>query len=368
LGAVAQAVHLPLLAKHPERFEIAALCDLSPANLASLGERYGIPAQRRFTSTDELLAAGGLDAIAILSSGSHGSLATAAAQSGLAVLCEKPLAYTLAEIEELAATDPVLQLGYMKLYDPAVERAVDLLADRPAPRSIEVTVLHPPSAPQLAHAGLLPPPADVDANALDRLVADEASVLERALGAAPSWLGRLYSDVLLGSVVHDLAVIRALAGGPLEIDDVDVWPPESTEGSVALTGRLGQDTRVSIRWHYLEGYPAYREEVRVHDERGTVELAFPAPYLLHAPTVLTLVESDEEAERVVRTRSTAEAFERQLLAFDALVREGTQPRAAIEEGRADTLVCQTAARVLAARHDTEIGGEAASSQHAEPVA
>ncbi|HVU78133.1 MAG TPA: Gfo/Idh/MocA family oxidoreductase [Gaiellaceae bacterium] len=367
LGAVAQAVHLPLLAKHPERFRVAALCDLSAGNRDTLGARYGVPADRRFASAEELLAADGLDAVAILTSGSHGPLATAAARAGLAVFCEKPLAFTLAELDELASVEPTIQLGYMKLYDPAVERAVAVLADRPAPRSIEVTVLHPPSAPQLAHAGLLAPAGDVDAGALAAILADEAAATERALGAVPPWLARLYGDVLLGSIVHDLAVLRALAGGPLQVDDADVWPNEGTEGSVSVLGRLPGGTRVSIRWHYLEGYPAYREEVRVHDERGSVELAFPAPYLLHAPTVLTVVDADAEGERIARTRSTVEAFESQWLAFEALVRDGAPPRAGIDEGREDVIVCQAAARVLAARTDNEIGGEAAAYDPAQPV-
>ena len=368
LGAVAQAVHLPLLAKHPDRFRIDALCDLSTGTRDALGARYGVPSARRFERGEDLIEADGLDAVAILTSGSHGSLATAAARAGLAVFCEKPLAYTLAEIDELAACGPRLLLGYMKLYDPAVERAAEMFVGRPAPRSIEVTVLHPPSAPQLAHAGLLPMPGDVAPDALERVLGEESAMTEQALGAVPPWLARLYSDVLLGSIVHDLAVVRALAGGPLEVDDADVWPARDADGSLSLLGRLPAGARVSIRWHYLEYYPAYREEVRVHDEQGTVELVFPAPYLLHAPTVLTVVEADGEVERTSQTRSTAEAFERQWLAFDALVREGTQPRAAIDEGREDLMVCQAAARVLAARHDTEIGGEAAAyADRAQPV-
>jgi predicted dehydrogenase len=298
--------------------------------------------------------------VAILTTGSHAALAGAAAAAGLAVFSEKPLAYSTGEIDELETLDPVLQLGYMKLYDPAVERAAAILEERPTARSIEVTVLHPPSGPQLAHAGLLPRAGDVGSDDLARLQADEAASLERALGPAPQWIGELYAEVLLGSVVHDLAVIRALAGSGLEVDDVDVWPTEKPEGSVALQGRLPDGARVSIRWHYLDGYPAYREEVRVHDDRGSVELAFPAPYLLHAPTVLTVVDADDEAERVTSTRSNVEAFEKQWLAFESLVRDGEAPRAGIEEGREDVLICQSAARVLATRHDLEIGGEAAA--------
>ena len=355
LGAVAQAVHLPLLAKHPELFRISAVCDLSRTMCADLGERFGIEGARRFGSAEALLAADDLDAVAILTPGSHGELAAAAARAGLAIFCEKPLAYTLAEADALAELAPRLMRGYMKVYDPAVERARQLLVDRPAPRSIEVTVLHPPDAPQLAHAGLLPPPADVEEAVLADLLTADGDLLRRALGDVPSELGRLYGNVILGSIVHDLAVIRYLAGGPLELEYADAW-----ETSVALAGTLEGGTRVSIRWHYLEGYPAYREEVRVHDEQGSVSVTFPAPYLLHAPTVLRVVgDGGSGSEEISETRSTVEAFERQWLAFAAFVREDAIPRAGIAEGRQDIVACQRAAALLAARQGVAVGGEAA---------
>jgi myo-inositol 2-dehydrogenase / D-chiro-inositol 1-dehydrogenase len=354
LGAVAQAVHLPLIAKHPELFRPTALCDLSSSTCARIADRLGIDDVRRFGSAAELLEIDDLDAVAILSSGSHGELAAAAARAGLAVFCEKPLAYTLGEVDELTELEPRLMLGYMKLYDPAVERARELLADRPAPRAVEVTVLHPPDASQLAHAALPPRANDVDAAMLEQLSSADAALLERALGAVPAELGRLYSDVVLGSIVHDLAVIRYLAGGPLTFDFADAW-----EQSVALDGTLAEGARVSIRWHYLERYPAYREEVRVHDDAGTIALTFPAPYLLHAPTVLTVGDADGDGERRSESRWTVEAFERQWLAFAEFARGGAAPRAGIAEGRADVVACQAAAALLAARKGIIVGGEAA---------
>src|SRR3954447_2371205 len=47
LGAVAQAVHLPLLARHEDVFEIAAIADLSPSLRTALGERYRVPPAAR---------------------------------------------------------------------------------------------------------------------------------------------------------------------------------------------------------------------------------------------------------------------------------------------------------------------------------
>jgi len=355
LGVVAQAVHLPLLAKHPEHFRPTALCDLSPSTCARLGERLGLDV-RRFGSAGELLEAEDLDAVAILTSGSHGALAAAAARAGLAVFCEKPLAYTLAEIDALAELEPRLMLGYMKLYDPAVERARELLADRPAPRAVDVTVLHPPDAPQLAHASLLPPPSDVERATLDALGSSEAAAIEQALGSVPADIAHLYGGTILGSIVHDLAVIRYLVGGPLTIEFAEAW-----ERSVAIDGRLPGGALVSIRWHYLERYPAYREEIRVHDEAGTVGLTFPAPYLLHAPTVLTVVGADGDGERRSESRWTAEAFERQWLAFADYVQGGRAPRAGVDDGREDVVACQAATALLAARRGIIVGGEAAGS-------
>jgi myo-inositol 2-dehydrogenase/D-chiro-inositol 1-dehydrogenase len=88
LGAVAQAVHLPLLARLPDTFEIAALCDLSPGLLATLGERYRVPAAARFESVEALLDGSSIDGLLILTSGSHGAVALAALDHGIPVLCE----------------------------------------------------------------------------------------------------------------------------------------------------------------------------------------------------------------------------------------------------------------------------------------
>ena len=278
LGAVAQSVHLPLLAKHPELFRIAAVCDLSASMCSVLGDRFGVDRLHRFATADALLADTDLDAVAILTPGSHGELAAAAARRGLAIFCEKPLAYTLAEADELAALSPRLMLGYMKLYDPAVERARDVLADRPSPRSIEVTVLHPPDAPQLAHAGLLPSPDDVDAAQLAALVAAEEAAVQRAVGDVPLELGRLYTNVILGSIVHELAVIRYLAGGPVELEYADRW-----QTSIALAGTVGDATRVFdpvALPRALPGIP--RGGARPRRERKRVG---------HVPSALSLVRS-----------------------------------------------------------------------------
>lgn len=371
LGAVAQAVHLPLLARLHDTYEIAALADLSPALRASLGDRYGVPADARAGSVEALLGLPGLDAVVLLTTGSHGPAALAALERGLAVLSEKPLATTLAEADRLAASPAAarLLLGYMKAYDPAVLEA-RRVADTEAGalgelRAIDVTVLHPTSEAQLAFARLLPPAVDADPATLAGLRAAEDERVAAAIGpAAAAAIGRLYGGILLGSVVHELSVIRAVTGetGPLTIDHVDVWPDGAWPPSVAIAGRLAGGARVTLDWHFLEDYPAYREEVRFHHPGGSIELTFPAPYRLHQPTVLTVDTGSNETRHRVEFESIEEAFEQELLAFAALVRNGAPPPTGIADGRADIVTCQRIAAAWAGRRGIEIGGEAAGAR------
>ena len=374
LGTVAQAVHLPLLSRHRDRFEVTAVCDLSAELAAVVTERFGLGAAERCRTAEEVLDGGRVDAVLVLSSGSHGEVAGAALARGLAVFCEKPLAYTLAEADELARlserTGAPLQLGYMKLYDPAVRRAArELAAASPSLRSVEVTVLHPSGSSQLAHAALAPPPGDVPPAALSALRDETARLRAEAVGQGGvdyrtnplrplDERGRLYTEVLLGSVVHDLAVVRMLAGDPERVEFADAWP-DGTWESVAVEAVCPGGVRFSLRWHYLDRYPGYREEVRVHHDQGTVALTFPSPYLLNAPTVLTVTERDGDSARVRTHRSTVEAFEEELLAFHRLVTEGAPTAAGIAEGRADIVTCQRIVRRLAAGRGIELASEAA---------
>jgi myo-inositol 2-dehydrogenase/D-chiro-inositol 1-dehydrogenase len=364
LGVVAQAVHLPLLGNRGDLFEVTAVCDLSAERAERVAERFGLETAGRFRSAEDLLDSGLVDAVLVLTSGSHGQVAGAALGRGLPTLCEKPLAYTLAEadrLERLSAKEGTpLQLGYMKLYDPAVRRAHrELAATRPVLRAVEVTVLHPSGASQLTHANLEPPPGDVPAAALAALGQETSLLQTQALGReAPAELRELYTEVLLGSLVHDLAVVRLLAGELERVDHADLWP-EGSWSSVAADGVLAGDVRVSLRWHYLDRYPAYREEVRLHHEQGSIALTFPSPFLLNAPTVLTVTDLDGDVARSREDRSTVEAFEQELVAFHRLVTDGQPAAAGIASGRADIVTCQRILRRLAERRGVELAGEAA---------
>lgn len=374
LGAVAQSVHLPLLARRWDLFETVAVCDLSQSLRDEVGEQYGVPPVDRYSDVEQLLAGTDLDGLALLTSGSHGSEALRALRAGVPVFCEKPLAFTVAEADELAAATagadrPALLLAYMKEWDDAVDRLRRLLADVRGVRAVEVRVLHPSSASQLAYANLRPAPLDVPQQVIDELRHRDAVLLDAALGAgAPERIRALYAGVVVSSLIHDTSLLRAVFGGLREVDDVQVWPDDLFPPSIEVSGTLDDGVRARMSWHYLPEYPSYRETVTVHHARGSLRLTFGTPYLLNAPTELEVVEPATGGEIRSTYRSMGESFENELVEFHAMVTEGHPPRSGIAEGRADIVTSQRIIRRYAAQHGIALGGEAAAEAATPPAA
>ena len=127
-GLVGQAAHAITLADDRARFEFVAVVDPSATVRNGVAARYGVP---HATATLAEAAALGLDAVVVaVPDPAHLATCLEALAAGLHVFCEKPLVTRLADADTLIAArgDRVLQCGYMKLYDPAVERLVELLA------------------------------------------------------------------------------------------------------------------------------------------------------------------------------------------------------------------------------------------------
>jgi len=367
LGAVAQSVHLPLLARRWDLFEIAAVCDLSPSLRDELGDQYSVPAAQRYPAVDEMVTQAEVDGVLLLTSGSHGAQALHALRNDVAVFCEKPLAYTVSEADRLADAEadrgrPSVLLAYMKEYDDAVGRLRGHLAGVHDVRAVDVRVLHPSGASQLAFANLRPVPGDVPSPAADGVRSAEEELLDAVLGhAAPSRIRLLYAHVVLGSMVHDTSLLRDLFGGLSEIDHARAWPDHVYPPSVEVSGVLPGGARARLAWHYFKDYPAYRETVSVHHATGSMQVTFGTPYLLNAPTELTVVEAAPGGELRTTYRSRGESFENELVAFHRMVTDGASPRAGVAEGRTDIVTSQRILRRLADHQGIGLDGEAAQA-------
>ena len=361
LGAVTQSVHLPLLLRRWAEFQVVAVADLSAERAAQVAERYGITGV--FTSTADLLAAHRdgtcpVDAVLVATSGTHGADALAVAEAGLPVFCEKPLALAEAEIDRLEAARARVQLGYMKEYDPATAELARIL-DGTRVRAVTVEILHPSAERQLRFANLLPPPTDVGTDQLADAGGPTRAALDTAVGAGTAQQWReLYANVVIGSIVHDISLLRHLGHPVADVQTAHRWAAEDGDpGSVEVSGTLAGGARWHLGWHYLPGYPDYRETLTFHHDTGSASLTFGVPYLLNAATVLTVVTAADDGQSRAEYRwPQQEAFENELLAFYSFVTTDGTPHAQTAQGRADLVVAQ---QILARLSGGSVGGEAA---------
>ena len=88
--------------KHSDKFRVVALCDLDAERLASVGDEFAVP--RRTASFDEVLGMADLDVVDICTPPAlHVRQTLAALAAGKHVICEKPLAGSLADVDRLIA-------------------------------------------------------------------------------------------------------------------------------------------------------------------------------------------------------------------------------------------------------------------------
>lgn len=100
-GWWADAMYMPALQAHPNA-EVSAVCGRNPQKAASFAERWQVP--HSFTNGIEMIESGLCDAVIVAShTDTHHPLTLAALNAGLHVLCEKPLAVSVAEAAEMTA-------------------------------------------------------------------------------------------------------------------------------------------------------------------------------------------------------------------------------------------------------------------------
>ncbi|HEY7640551.1 MAG TPA: Gfo/Idh/MocA family oxidoreductase [Steroidobacteraceae bacterium] len=124
LGHIAQAAVLPAF-KHAKRNStLAALVSGDPKKLKQLSRRYGVSRSCGYDDVDELFASGEIDAVYIaLPNDMHREYAIRAARAGVHVLCEKPMAVTAQECEEMIAAARDANVKLMIAYRLHFERA-----------------------------------------------------------------------------------------------------------------------------------------------------------------------------------------------------------------------------------------------------
>jgi predicted dehydrogenase len=355
-GLVGQAAHAPSLWEERGLFDFVVIADPSRSVREAVAARCGVP--NTCATLEEALALG-LDAIVIaVPDPAHRDAVLTALRAGVHVLCEKPLTLDLTECDEILAArgDRVVQVGYMKLYDPAVERMVERLAEGPAEVVyLSVEVNDPDQGPFVDHMGLVIG-SDVDTGLIGRTRERGSAAVAGARGAQPSPAETRAFDAYLSSLVHDVSLAHHLLGSlgiraPLPLADAAHF--DGGRG-VTLAWALPNDGRVHLEHLNLPGVAEYRERLTVYCRDRILELTFPAPYLRHHPTRLVERRSDGTTaglETIEYRVSYEEAFRTELRAFHASITTGAPVRATVEGARADLVALLGGFRLAAETHE-----------------
>ncbi len=126
LAGVGRA-HVDRWAKSPDA-ELVCVCDIVPQTADDFASQYGI---KGYTSTEEMLDREDLTAISICTPPKvHPALVHMAAARGIHVLCEKPMASTVPDCQEMIdvckSAGLVLQIGHKKRFIPPLLRLKEL--------------------------------------------------------------------------------------------------------------------------------------------------------------------------------------------------------------------------------------------------
>lgn len=304
-GLVAQAVHLPLLQRLGSLFRVTSLAEPEATARRAVAARHGIAAA--YADHRSLLDAGGVDALLVCSpDATHAQVVVDALEAGLHVLVEKPLCVTPEEGEWIVGVRDrvrrVVQVAYMKRYDPAVEALLDEFPPGWTPSHIATATFDPG--------------------------------MRAAFGMAPAKAAMRVEEAFLGALIHDVNLVNAV----LARCDTRVARIVDAFGDGARAGgtiELDDGARWTAVWLALPRAGAFREHMAVYAADGVRELEFPAPYALHDPTVYRYLRAGGDGAIATTRTSWREAYERQLRHFHAAITGAAACRTPAEEGLAD---------------------------------
>jgi len=336
-GVIAQVMHLHFLRELADRFEIAAIGDLSREVAMGCAQQYGVASAH--TDWREMLR-DPLDAVLVLTSGSHAPIGVEAARAGLHVFVEKPMCFSTAEatqmIEAATGAGVTLMVGYPKRYDPAFTRFCEEVSRLAEPRLLRVTTTESPFQPYIRHYPLTPP-GEVADEVLAPLREDARTRLAAAIGTDDEFYASQYQAVLLDTLVHEINTSRAVLGEPTRLDYVDL-----RVGSATVIASFAAAS-AAIHWVDVPAMTRYSMEFAMMGADGRVTLTFPSPYLRNAAATLSIEGgSGDDVSSWHREEVTSyeSGFKEELIAFHDAVVDGTPVRTDGHDAARDIAMCQ----------------------------
>jgi len=329
-GQIAQIAHLPYLQELPQ-FEIEALCDLSPQVVEALGNTYKV--SQLYTDYKEMVLQEDLDAV-LITNKNHAPPAIAAMESGKHVLVEKPIAFNLKQADEMiAAADRnsvILMVAYMKRYDPAFEKAQQMVSEM---ENIHMIRVHDFAGTYQINFEIydLVSAADLDPRVIAEVQAQDQADILADIDPTRAELFEAH-DIMIHLAIHDINALHGLYGLPQKLVAAQLFNDNF------VTALYEYDNGVRLMWETGNSVSMvdWDEQIKVWGADQRIEIKFPFPYLKYAASVLNIDENDG-ASAVKReiTTSYDEAFKREWRHFYDCIVNDKQPRTNAVEARED---------------------------------
>ncbi len=320
------ADHANTLHRFVSGASVSALADVDPARAALAAEN--IPGARVSSDPVEVIAADDVDAVLIASADPfHAEQITASLEAGKPVLCEKPLALTVADCRRLTELDaaqprPLISVGFMRRFDPGY---VALKQHRRERRSGDTLLVH--------H-------------------------ISRGVSSAPGATSR---SSILGSSVHEFDVIPWLLDSP--IVEVSWQAPRSFAGPVDPVDPADfQDPQVmllrtadgvlTVVETFLNARYGYDIRCEIVGSTGTMALTEPVR-----------VVSDDALRRSTGYAADwrprfADAYRLELQAWvDAIATGDQPPLATAQDGLRAAQICEAAIESMTSGRPAAVAGD-----------
>jgi len=332
-GAIAQVHHMPNLAELQDEFRITCVCDVSEKAAQYVANRFRVP---NYVADYRALLESDVEAVLLCQSDPKTQVAIDAFDAGKHVFIEKPVCYSLQEIDAIVAAHEragtVGQAGYMKVYDPAYERAHREVAGMDNIRFVQVNHLHPDNALHVRQFNVQRFD-DVPADAAEAIRTARMQSRQAAIGDAPPEAERAFFG-MSGSMIHDLYGMRHMLGVPNRVVSTEIWQEGRAYTSIL---EYPSGARCVASWIDLPDLWDFKETLEVYGDDKRVIVSYPTGFSRGILSTVTIqgIDSGGATYRSEPAIDWESAFVRELRHFHDCIVNGAQCRTPVEDARLD---------------------------------
>lgn len=377
LGTVAQSLHLPMMIRRHDRFEIAAVVDISPRRRDDVAKKFHFSDEIVFETVTQLVEKIRhkdieIDAAVFAADGLKSDDLLALIKRGIRVLVEAPVGYGVPDVERVAEFErmsgrKLVMVAYPSVYDSSVRRMVEDNYARDM-RMLEFETLMPANAVMFGKHNATSAAYDLSTELRsERREKLQAAVLEGAGEGSNQRDRDLFVKGLLTGLMEQLALLRAMYGPLSEMHAVRQWPQQVIPGSIEVLGALEKGPHVRFAWHYLPFAPEFHNAIRFISTRRQGTIVLPEESELDTRGSYTMTHKSDGAIQTVTKQSDLSPRAGLLDAFFEFAARGGELAYSLSDAIEDTAVARMILSEIVGADGRSLDPEPETEDVPEPV-